>query len=80
MNFPWDPLIVTAALLELSKFVIRAYFKLLEGNVPAPGLIPLTLKRSIEVLTGHVNILWSTLVTISMVCLTSCLTILFLTI
>ena len=36
---------------------MRAYFKLLEGNVPAPGFTPFKLNKSIEVVLGQVTIL-----------------------
>ena len=65
VNEPLDPLIVTAILALLSKLVIRAYFKLLEGKVPAPGLGPSTLNKSVWISLGHVNILWSTFVILS---------------
>ena len=75
-----EPLIVKAILFVLSKFVIRAYFKLLEGNVPAPGLVPLKLNKVIDVVWGHVNVLLSTLVTLEIEYTLSFWIVLFLTI
>ena len=52
---------------EVSKLVILTYFILLEGKVPAPGSIPLTFIKSIDVVGGIVTILLSTLVTLPIV-------------
>ena len=51
----------------VSKLEILTYFMLLEGKVPAPGLIPFTFIKSMDVVGGIVTILLSTLVTLPIV-------------
>ena len=64
---PFDPLTVIAIDVASSKLDIRAYFKLLDGNTPAPGFTPFKLNKSTEVVAGQVSILWSTLLTFGIV-------------
>ena len=56
---------VTAKDAELSRLVILAYLTLLEGKVPAPGFKPLKSTKLIDVVSGQVTILLSTLVTLA---------------
>ena len=56
---------MTAKDAELSRLVILAYLTLLEGKVPAPGFKPLKSTKLIDVVSGQVTILLSTLVTLA---------------